>query len=129
MRKFLRAKIHNAVVTTTALHYEGSIAIDEQLLEMAEIAPYEAVQVWNLANGARLETYALPAPRGSREICVNGAAARWFAPGDRVIIASFAFIEDPKRQPPTPRILILDERNEVVNLRTGPVDVTAAQPA
>ncbi len=79
-RKLLKSKIHRATVTCSDLDYEGSIAVDAALLEAADIQPFEAVHVWNLANGSRLQTYAVPAGRGSGEICLNGAAATWRRP-------------------------------------------------
>jgi aspartate 1-decarboxylase len=87
-RTLLKSKIHRATVTHADLDYEGSLTVDEALLRAADILPYERVQVWDVSNGSRLETYALPGPPGV--ICVNGAAAHHVAPGDVVIVASFA---------------------------------------
>jgi aspartate 1-decarboxylase len=91
--KLLKSKIHRATVTRSDLNYEGSIAVDQDLLDAARIRPYESVHVWNITNGSRLETYAISAPRGSGEICLNGAAARKAATGDLVIIATFVWME------------------------------------
>src|SRR5262252_4163983 len=93
-RTLFRSKIHRATVTQADLDYEGSITIDGALMRAADILPYERVHVWNRTNGSRLETYALEAPAGSGVICVNGAAAHHARPGDMVIIATFADVED-----------------------------------
>ena len=101
-RKMLKSKIHRATVTGADLHYEGSITIDKDLLEAADIIPYEAVCIWDVDNGNRFETYASEGERGSGVICINGAAARMVAPKDLVIIASFVSMENAealKHQP------------------------------
>ena len=85
-----KSKIHRATVTHADLEYEGSVTVDSDLLDAAEILPYEAVHIWNVTRGSRLMTYALPGPRGSGAICVNGAAAHLNKPGDMVILATFA---------------------------------------
>ena len=86
-RKLLKSKIHGATVTHADLKYEGSITIAPELLKASDIAPYEAVQIWNVTNGNRFETYAIIGDSGSKDISVNGAAARLVQPGDKVIIA------------------------------------------
>src|SRR3990172_8268212 len=88
-RKMLKSKIHRASLTGADLQYEGSITIDKDLMEAADIIPYEAVCIWDVDNGSRFETYAIEGERGSGVICINGAAARMVAPRDLVIIASF----------------------------------------
>jgi aspartate 1-decarboxylase len=85
-----KSKIHRATVTHADLEYEGSVTVDSDLLDAAEILPYEAIHIWNVTRGSRLVTYALPGPRGSGAICVNGAAAHLNKPGDMVILATFA---------------------------------------
>ncbi len=110
-RKLLKAKLHRATVTRSDLHYEGSIAIDEELMRMAGLLPYEAVEVWNIHNGERLETYVIAAEKGSGEICLNGAAARRAQPGDLVIIASFCWVEEKEASRHAPRIILLGEKN------------------
>lgn len=112
-RKLLKSKIHRATITRSDLHYEGSIAVDEDLLDAADIRPYEAVNVWNVNNGSRLETYAVAAPRGSGEICLNGAAARMAMQGDLVIIASFVWVDEEKVAGHAPRIVFVDAKNRV----------------
>jgi aspartate 1-decarboxylase len=111
--KLMKAKIHRATVTQSDLHYEGSIGIDKDLLDAAGILPFESVHVWNLNNAQRFETYALPMPRGSREIQVNGAAARLAQPGDLVIVASFCWMDDTAARKHEPFVLLLGEGNAV----------------
>ncbi|MGC8766831.1 MAG: aspartate 1-decarboxylase [Brevinematia bacterium] len=107
--EILKSKIHNATITKTLLDYEGSIGIDEEIIEIANLKEYEKVHVWNLNNGERFETYVIKEKRGSREITLNGAAARLAHKGDKVIIASFALLE--LNEEIIPRIIILDENN------------------
>jgi len=113
-RKLLKSKLHRATITRSDLDYEGSTAIDESLLEAADIRAYEAVHVWNINNGSRLETYAVPAERGSLEICLNGAAARLAAVGDRVIIASFQWVEEGRAADHYPKLVFVDSQNRVM---------------
>ena len=109
----LKAKLHSARVTQCDLHYEGSVSIDQDLLDASGILPHERVDIWNVTNGSRISTYALEAPRGSRTIGVNGAAARHFAVGDTVIIAAFAEIEEERARQHAPTVVLLDEGNAV----------------
>jgi aspartate 1-decarboxylase len=111
MRKILRGKIHRAVVTAVELDYEGSLSIDADLMERAAILPHEAVEVWNLNNGERFETYAIAAPRGSGVVCVNGAAAHKAAVGHRLIIATFDWMPDAEATRWTPKIVRVDDLN------------------
>lgn len=111
--KLMKSKIHRATVTQSDLHYEGSIGIDEDLLDAAGILPFEAVHVWNVNNAERFETYAIPMPRGSREVQVNGAAARLAQTGDLVIVATFCWIDDQKARGHQPSVLLLGEGNTV----------------
>jgi aspartate 1-decarboxylase len=113
-RKLLKSKIHRATITRSDLNYEGSIAIDTALLEAANILPFEAVQVWNVTNGSRLETYAIPAQRGSGEICLNGAAARHAVAGDLVIVASFTWLDEKDAASSAPKLVFVDSRNRPV---------------
>lgn len=110
-RKMLRAKLHRATVTQVDLNYEGSIAIDTDLLRAANILPGEAVQVWNVNNGERLETYAIEAPAGSGEVSLNGAAARLAHTGDKLIIASFCWVAEECAATHQATVLLLDEQN------------------
>jgi aspartate 1-decarboxylase len=108
----LRAKIHRARVTAKSLDYAGSITIDSNLLELADVREFEKVLVVNLSNGLRAETYAISGRRGSGDVCLNGAAARLGETGDRVIIMSFAFAEDKELDGAwRPRIVRVDDNN------------------
>ena len=107
LRAICKSKIHRATVTEANVEYIGSIAVDSDLLERCDILPGEKVCVWNVNNGERIETYALPAPVGSGSVIVNGAAARRFQPGDKVIIVAFV-LTDEKIEP---RMILVDERN------------------
>jgi aspartate 1-decarboxylase len=115
--KVLKSKIHRARIVDTQLHYEGSITIDEALLEAAGIAEYEAVVVANVNNGTRHETYAMRGERGSGIVRLNGAAARLGAPGDLVIILGFAYLTPEEMVHHKPRKVHVDERNRIVHRR------------
>jgi aspartate 1-decarboxylase len=117
-RKMLKSKIHRAVVTGADLHYEGSVTIDKELMEAADIIPYEAVSIWNVTNGNRFETYAIEGERGSGVICVNGAAARMVAPKDLVIIACFVNMNDAEAQNHEPMLVFVDEQNRMIPTRS-----------
>jgi aspartate 1-decarboxylase len=110
----MKAKLHRATVTQADLDYEGSIAIDADLLDAAGMFPHEQVDVLNITNGARISTYAIEAPRGSKTIGINGAAARYFQTGDRVIIAAFAQMDETEAKQWAPSVVRLNDRNEVV---------------
>ena len=110
-RIMCKSKIHRAVVTDADLNYEGSITIDPDLLDAADIRDYEQVQVVNVNNGARFETYAIPGRRGSGDIVVNGAAARLVQKGDLAIIMSFASYDESELKSFEPRVVFVDERN------------------
>ena len=112
-RKLLKSKIHRATVTRSDLNYEGSIAVDEALLEAADIQPFESVHVWNVNNGSRLQTYAVVAKRGSGEVCLNGAAARMAQPGDLVIIATFAWLDEEEAAAAKPKLVFVDAQNRI----------------
>ena len=116
-RKMLKSKIHRATVTGADLHYEGSITIDKDLLEAADIIPYEAVCIWDVDNGNRFETYAIEGERGSGVICINGAAARMVAPKDLVIIASFVSLENSEALKHEPKLVFVDEKNRMLQTR------------
>jgi aspartate 1-decarboxylase len=116
-RKMLKSKIHRAVVTGADLHYEGSVTIDKELMEAADIIPYEAVSIWNVTTGNRFETYAIEGERGSGVICINGAAARMVAPKDLVIIACFVGMDDDEAASHQPRLVFVDEQNRMIPTR------------
>jgi len=113
-RTLLKSKIHRATVTEADLDYEGSVTIDEDLMEAAGIWPHEAVHVWNVTRGTRLETYALKGERGSGVICINGAAAHLNRPGDKVILATFADMEEAEARDFVPEVVLVDDRNRIV---------------
>jgi aspartate 1-decarboxylase len=111
--QILKGKIHRATVTRADLNYEGSISVDELLMQSAGLIPFEAVHVWNVTNGERLETYVLSAPKGSGEICLNGAAARKVAVGDLVIITAFTWIESKEIERYAPKIVLVTAENRL----------------
>src|ERR671938_1562502 len=113
-RSLFKSKIHRATVTHADLTYEGSVTIDETLLRAADILPYERVHIWNATNGSRLETYALPGPAGSGVICINGAAARHAQPGDIVILATFADVEEAEARTWKPTVIRVDAQNRMI---------------
>lgn len=110
-RKMLKSKIHRLRVTDANLDYHGSITLDPDLMDLADIHSYEFVDVWNVSNGERFETYAIPGQRGAREVCVNGAAARLVSRGDLVIVASHRYLAESEREIPSPHIIFVDEAN------------------
>ena len=109
----LRSKIHNATVTDSQLEYEGSLEVDKDLLEMTGILPFEKVLVSNIDNGNRFETYIIEGERGSKKIGLNGAAARLGSEGDRIIIFAFCELDENESKNFKPRIIVLDEDNNV----------------
>lgn len=121
----LKCKLHRACVTHAELDYEGSCAIDEQLMDLAGIREYEQIQIYNVANGERFTTYAIRAEAGSRVISVNGAAAHKASPGDRVIICAYAAMDEAEAHAFKPSLVYCDDHNRVT--RTG--DAIPAQAA
>ncbi|MHC4639257.1 MAG: aspartate 1-decarboxylase [Planctomycetota bacterium] len=111
--KMLKSKLHRARVTETKLHYAGSIAIDSDLMEAVGLLPYESVFLADVNNGARLETYVVPAPAGSKDVIIMGAAAQVVAKGDIVIIFSFAFLTPEEAKTFKPQVVALDEKNNI----------------
>lgn len=109
-----KSKIHRATVTQAELHYEGSLTVDEELLEAAGMLEYEKVAVVNITNGERLETYLIRGERGSKEICLNGAAARKGAPGDRIIIITYASMTPEEAKNHKPTIVLVNEHNTII---------------
>lgn len=118
LRQMLKSKIHRATVTACELHYEGSCAIDEDLLEAADLRENEQVHVWNIANGERFVTYAIRADRGSGIVSLNGSAARRAAVGDLVIIAAFGLVAEADLERERPRLVFVDERNRIRETRS-----------
>ncbi len=114
-RKMLAAKIHRATVTAANVDYEGSITVPPELLQAAGIHAYESVHVWNVTRGTRLETYAINGLPGSSDICANGAAAHLIQPGDRVILASYAFVPAEEIHNHRPRLIFVDQANRLTH--------------
>lgn len=113
-RTFFKSKIHRATVTHADLDYEGSVSIDEDLLEAAGIWEHEAVHVWNITRGSRLQTYAIKGQRGSGVVCINGAAAHLNQPGDLVILATFAELDEAEARAFVPTVVQVDAHNKIV---------------
>lgn len=110
-RKFLKSKIHRARITGADLEYQGSITIDKNLMELADIKPFEFVDIWDVTNGSRFETYVIEGVRGSGDICVNGAAARLVAKNDLIIIASHTYLVDTETFT-EPKLVFIDSNNK-----------------
>ena len=110
-RILLKSKLHRATVTDANLDYEGSVTIDPQLMEAADIVEFEQVDVLDVTNGSRLTTYAIAGEPGAREVCINGAAAHLVNPGDLVIIASYAEYDEDEISSHTPRVIHFDHQN------------------
>ena len=118
-RTMLKSKLHRVTTTHSELHYEGSCAIDLDLLEAADIVEHEQIDIWNVNNGERFTTYAIRAERGSGIISVNGSAARRAAPGDLLIIASFAQYDDAERANYAPKLVYADAQNRIKSTGNG----------
>ncbi len=115
-RTLLKSKIHRATVTEANLDYEGSVTIDRDLMDSANIVDHEQVHIYDVTNGSRLSTYAIPGPRGSGVICINGAAAHLVRKGDLVILATYAEFEEQEVRAHQPRVLFVNESNQVANV-------------
>lgn len=113
LRIMLKSKIHRATVTEANLYYEGSITIDSALLKAADILPGEKVEVLNVNNGIRIETYAIEGKKGSGVVCLNGPAARAGCLGDKVVIVSYAMVEDAQAPAVRARVIKVDEKNRI----------------
>ena len=120
LREMCKAKIHFATVTEADLNYTGSITIDRSLLQELDILHYERVQVLNINNGSRIETYVIEGEPDSGIICLNGAAARWAVPGDKVIIIAYCLIDDAQARSWKPKIVVLDEKNKIKEVISDP---------
>jgi aspartate 1-decarboxylase len=117
MQRFmLKSKIHRATVTHADLDYEGSLTLDQDLLDAADIMPFEQVHVWNVTRGTRLWTYAMSGERGSGVVCINGAAAHLANPGDLVIVATFTELQDEEARRHIPKVVLVDEKNRIRDL-------------
>jgi aspartate 1-decarboxylase len=117
MKRFMfKSKIHRATVTGADLNYEGSITIDSELLKLADILPYEKVDIYNVSNGERFSTYVIPGEPGSGEVCLNGAAARKVQKGDIVIIVSYCELSEEEVRNFSPTVVLVDENNVPVKV-------------
>ena len=114
-RMLMKSKLHQASVTETVIDYEGSIAIDENLLEAADIVVNEQVHIFNINNGERFITYAIPEERGSKTISVNGAAARLVQRNDRIIIVAYGIMDESASKVFCPKVILLDENNDPIS--------------
>jgi len=128
MRVMLKSKIHRATVTQADLDYVGSVAIDVDLMEAADLLEGEQVTIADITNGARLQTYVIPAPRGSRTITINGAAAHLVQAGDLVIIMSYVMLDDAEAKALEPRVVHVDEDNNIVSLGNDPSEPVPGAP-
>ena len=118
-RNMLRSKIHRATVTGADLHYEGSVTVDSDLLARADILQHQEVEIWNVTNGERFRTYALPGKPGSGVVCINGAAAHKVRAGDLVIIATFGWMTDAEARTWEPKLVFVDAKNRPVERHGG----------
>lgn len=116
----LKSKILRAEVTHAELHYEGSLAIDSDLMKAVDLLPYEKILIGNINNGERLETYAIPAPAGSKGISLNGAAAHKGKPGDLLVIMSFAQLTEEEARSWQPKVIVLADHNQKIIKQSGP---------
>ncbi|MBS4008109.1 MAG: aspartate 1-decarboxylase [Clostridium sp.] len=121
-RTMCKSKIHRATVTDANLNYVGSITIDEDLMDAADLLPYEQVQIVNNNNGARFETYIIKGKRGTGTICLNGAAARLVQPGDIIIIISYVQVTESEARNFKPRILVVNEKNQIIAIKDSEGD-------
>ncbi len=115
-RIMMKSKIHRATVTEANLHYVGSVTVDAELMERADLLPYEKVQVVDISNGARLETYVIEGRRGSGTFTLNGAAARLVQPGDKVIVISYAEFDEEEARRHQPIVVFVDDQNRVTRI-------------
>ncbi|MEV6808051.1 aspartate 1-decarboxylase [Streptomyces sp. NPDC017248] len=120
LRTMFKSKIHRATVTQADLHYVGSVTIDADLLDAADLLPGELVHIVDITNGARLETYVIEGERGSGVVGINGAAAHLVHPGDLVIIISYAQVTDAEARELRPRVVHVDAGNRIVSLGVDP---------
>jgi aspartate 1-decarboxylase len=114
-RIMFKSKIHRAVVTQAELHYEGSLTVDMNLMDAADLLPYEKVSIVNINNGERFETYIIPGERGSGVMCLNGAAARKAMVGDRIIVMSYATMSEEEARDYKPTVVMVNEQNDIVS--------------
>ena len=124
LRTMMKSKIHRATVTQADLHYVGSVTVDEDLLDAADLLPGELVHVVDISNGARLETYTIAGPRGSGVLGINGAAARLVHPGDLVILIAYAQLDDAEARTFRPHVVFVDAANKVTGTGNDPAEAS-----
>jgi len=124
LRTLCKSKIHGATVTEANVHYTGSLTLDPLLMQAADLVPFEQVQVVNVTNGARFETYCIEGTPDSGTVCLNGAAARLAVPGDIVIIISYAHLTEAELATATPKLVFVDERNRIRQVMASEVGQT-----
>ena len=122
LRTMMKSKIHRATVTQADLHYVGSVTVDEDLLDAADLLPGELVHIVDITNGARLETYTIAGPRGSGVIGINGAAARLVQPGDLVILIGYGQMDTAEARAHQPHVVFVDAENKIVSLGSDPAE-------
>jgi aspartate 1-decarboxylase len=122
LRTMMKSKIHRATVTQADLHYVGSVTVDEDLLDAADLLPGELVHIVDIDNGARLETYTIAGPRGSGVIGINGAAARLVHPGDLVILIAYGQLETAQAREFQPKVVFVDSENRIVGTGSDPAE-------
>lgn len=127
-RTMMKGKIHRATVTQADLHYVGSVTVDEDLLDAADLLPGEQVDIVDITNGARLTTYVIPGERGSGVIGINGAAARLVQPGDLVILISYGLVDDAEARRLRPRVVHVDAANRIVATGADPAEPVPGAP-
>ncbi len=128
MRIMMKSKIHRATVTQADLHYVGSVTLDAALMEAADLLEGEQVAIVDISNGARIETYVIPGPRGSGVIGINGAAAHLVHPGDLIIIMSYAVLDDAEARALKPTVVHVDEHNRVIKIGNDPGEPVPGAP-
>ncbi|WNB87589.1 aspartate 1-decarboxylase [Cellulomonas sp. ATA003] len=122
-RPMMIGKIHRATVTQADLHYVGSVTVDADLLDAADLLPGQQVDIVDVTNGARLTTYTIPGERGSGQICINGAAAHLVAPGDVVILIAYGMLDDAEARTYSPHVVFVDEANRILDRSGDPGQV------
>ncbi|MCB2228675.1 MAG: aspartate 1-decarboxylase [Desulfarculaceae bacterium] len=115
-RHMFKSKLHRATVTEAELHYEGSLSVDQDLMDAAEMIPHEMIAVYNINNGERFETYIIPGPRGSGVFCLNGAAARKGEVGDKIIIVTSCWLDEAELAAHQPLSILLDDNNKIAKI-------------
>ena len=127
LRTLLKSKIHRAIVTEADLEYEGSLTIDRELMDAADLLPYEEVHIFNLTNGHRFSTYVIEGGRGTNTVCVNGAAAHLAREGDCLIIASFSTYNEEECKTHEPRLIYVNESNDIIDFKPNDIMLSIAK--